>query len=91
MKLGSLQFVLDLYAVLMILQVESIEVIRLHPLFAAQGRAAILGGKKYGWHYYTADARARDELAVSVTMSAGRKQLTKGSTVSFYHFPADMY
>ena len=44
-------------------------------------RAAILGGKKYGWHYYTADARARDELAVSVAMSAGRKQLTKGSTV----------
>ena len=44
----------------------------------AHGRAAILGGKKYGWHYYTADARARDELAVSVAMSAGRKQLEDG-------------
>ena len=43
-----------------------------------QGRAAILGGKKCGWHYYTADARARDELAVSVAMSAGRKQLEDG-------------
>ena len=44
----------------------------------AQGRAAILGGKKYGWHYYTAGARARDELAVSVAMSAVRKQLEDG-------------
>ena len=44
----------------------------------AQGRAAILGGKKYGWHYYTADARARDELAVSIAISAGRKQLEDG-------------
>ena len=43
-----------------------------------QGKAAILGGKKYEWHYYTADARARDELAVSVAMSAGRKQLEDG-------------
>ena len=32
----------------------------------------------YGWHYYTADARARDELAVSVAMSASRKQLEDG-------------